>query len=342
MTGGHVPTSAVIDVLTPIWQRVLHQPSIGLEDSFFDLGGNPSSAVELFTELARVGYRELSPLTIYQAPTIAALAALLERPATPRLPPLVLLKAGTVEPPVFIAHGLGGSVMEFFQLVRHIRSRHSIYGMQAKGVDGVDKPLDRIEDMAQFYLDAIRQIQPRGPYVFMGYSLGGLVTLEMAQRLSESGERLSLLVMVDSYPHFRYLPLAQRASVVARRLKRYASASRQRGESRSRTSQDDTGGVPNRPQFAESFERAMRLVRDSAHRAWTHYQPRFYKGTIKFVRAEIPTEFADDAVAAWGKLAGEFAVEAVPGDHLGMLTTHFESLGAVLSRYLAEAFGERT
>lgn len=337
-----MPTSAVIDVLTPIWQRVLQQPSIGPEDNFFDLGGNPASAVELFAELAQVGYRELSPLTIYQAPTIAALAALLEQPAIPRLSPLVQLKAGTREPPVFIAHGLGGSVMEFFQLVRHIHSRRSIYGMQTKGVDGVDKPLDRIEDMAQFYLDAIREIQPRGPYVLMGYSLGGLVTLEMAQRLSENGERLSLLVMVDSYPHFRYLPLGQRADVVARRLKRYASASLQRGESRSRTLQDDTGGVPSRPQFAESFERTMRLVRNSAHRAWTHYRPRFYKGAIKFVRAEIPTEFADDAAAAWGKLAGQFAVETVPGDHLGMMTTHFEGLGAILSRYLAEAFSEKT
>ena len=336
-----MPTSAVIDVLTPIWQRVLQRPSIGPEDNFFELGGNPSSAVELFAELARAGYRELSPLTIYQAPTIAALASLLELPAAPRLSPVVPLKAGTREPPVFIAHGLGGSVMEFFQLVRHIHSRHSIYGMQTKGVDGVDKPLDRIEDMAQFYLDAIREIQPRGPYVLIGYSLGGLVTLEMARRLSENGERISLLVMVDSYPHFRYLPLGQRAGVVARRLRRYASARLQRGESRSRTSQDDKGGVPNRPQFAESFELTMRLVRDGAHRAWTDYRPRFYKGTIKFVRAEIPTEFADDAVAAWGKLASHFAVETVPGDHLGILTTHFESLDAVLSRYLAEAFGEK-
>ena len=337
-----MPTSTVIDVLTPIWQRVLQQSSIGVDDNFFDLGGNPSSAVELFAELARAGYRELSPLTIYQAPTITSLAALLERPATSRLPPLVSLKAGTRKPPVFIAHGLGGSVMEFFQLVRHIHSRHSIYGMQAKGVDGVDKPLDRIEDMAQFYLNAIREIQPRGPYVLIGYSLGGLVTLEMAQRLSENGEKLSLLVMVDSYSHFRYLPLEQRAGVVARRLKRYASARLHRGDSPSRTSQDDTGNVPNRPQFPESFERTMRLVRDSANRAWMHYRPRFYKGTIKFVRAEIPTEFPDDAVAAWGKLAGQFVVETVPGDHLGMLTTHFESLGAVLSHYLAEAFGEKT
>ena len=114
----------MIEVLTPIWQRVLQLSSIRVDDNFFDLGGDSSLALQLFTEIAQVCGRELPPVMIYQAPTIAALAALLEQSSAPRFPALVLLKAGAEEPPVFIAHGLGGSVMDFFQLVKHMESDH--------------------------------------------------------------------------------------------------------------------------------------------------------------------------------------------------------------------------
>jgi acyl carrier protein len=68
-------TSSTIEVLTPIWQRVLQLSSIRVEDDFFDLGGDSLLALQLFTEIAQVCDRELPPVTIYQARTIAALAA---------------------------------------------------------------------------------------------------------------------------------------------------------------------------------------------------------------------------------------------------------------------------
>src|SRR5208282_5966130 len=162
----------MIEVLTAIWQRVLQLPSIQLDDDFFDLGGDSSLALQLFNEIAEVCHRELPPVAIYQARTLAALAALLEQPTAPRFPALVQLKPGARNTPIFLVHGLGGSVMDFFQPVRHIES---------------DQPLERIEDMADFSIDGVRELQPHGPYVLIGYSLGGLVALEMAQRLSAAG-----------------------------------------------------------------------------------------------------------------------------------------------------------
>ena len=208
------------EVLIPIWQRVLQQSSVHVEDNFFDLGGDSSLALQLFNEIAKACGRELPPVTIYQAPTITALAALLDQPTTSRFPPLVLMKAGTEQPPVFLAHGLGGSVMDFFQPVKYIQTEHPIYGLQAKGIDGVDEPFERIEDMAQFHLDAIRELQPHGPYLLIGYSLGGLVALEMAHVLSAMGEKVGLLAMLDAYPHMSHLSLGQRLRIRARRARR--------------------------------------------------------------------------------------------------------------------------
>jgi hypothetical protein len=81
----------------------------------------------------------------------------------------------------------------------------------------------------------------------------------------------------------------------------------------------------------------MQRVRQSAYLALTRYQPRFYPGNIRFVRAAIPTDFPADPGAVWSSLAGKFEVETVPGDHLGIMTTYCENLASVISRYVGEA-----
>jgi acetoacetyl-CoA synthetase len=320
-------TSSMVEVLTPIWQRVLQLSSIQIDDDFFDFGGDSLLALQLFAEIAQVCDRELPPVTIYQARTISALAALLEQPATPRFPALVLLKEGAKKPPIFLAHGLGGSVIDFFQPVKHIKSDHPIYGMQAKGSDGLDEPLERIEDMAEYHLHAIKGLQPQGPYALMGYSLGGLVALEMAQRLSANGEKVALLAMIDAYPHMRHLSVGQRVRLAARQAKRGLHILRNLNES-----------APYQPPAGVSLTPAMQRVRASAYVGLTRYQPRFYSGEIRFVRAEISTGFPADAAAVWAPLAREVEVSTVPGDHLGMIATHYESLAAALSRYITAAF----
>src|SRR6202041_2084663 len=214
-------TLTPVEVLTPIWERVLQRSAITSEDNFFDLGGDSLLAVQLFSEIARVSGRELAPVTIYCAPTISALAEILEEPTAPRFPPLLQLKEG-ISTPIFLAHGLGGTAMDFFQLVKHLQTQRPIYGMQAKGTDGVDEPFDRIEDLAQFYLDAIKKIQPHGPYYLVGYSLGGLVTLEMAQRLTQDGEQIALLALLESYPYSKFLAFGQRLRLAARVAKHRA------------------------------------------------------------------------------------------------------------------------
>jgi acetoacetyl-CoA synthetase len=323
-----VPISTTVELLTTIWQRVLQHSPIDPDDNFFDLGGDSSLALQLFNEIARVSGRELPPVMIYHASTIAALAALLDEPTTPRFPPLVMVKDGVEDPPVFITHGLGGSVIDFFQVVRHLQTSHPIYGMQARGIDGVDAPFDRIEDIAEFYLDAVKRLQPCGPYLLIGYSLGGLVTLEMAQRLTANREKVALLVMLDTYPHMRHLSLGQQALLATQQVLRRASGNLKWGLNLSASYQPPSD-VPLSP--------ALLRFRDTAYLALQRYRPKFYSGEIKFVRAEIPTYFPADPVAVWGRLAHKVVVDTIAGDHLGIITTYYEQLAAVLSRYLRQA-----
>ena len=324
------PTSATVELLTPVWQRLLQLSSIGVDDNFFDLGGDSALALELFNEIAQITGRELPPVMIYRAPTLSALATLLDQPTTSRVPPLVQLKSGSKEPPVFIAHGLGGSAMDFYQVVKYIESSHAIYGLQAKGIDGVEEPHDRIEGMARYSLDAVRQLQPSGPYHLVGFSLGGLVTLEMAQQLVAEGEKVGLLAMLDSYPHVSRLSRGQRSRLSAR-------------QSWDRIARRlDWLGVssPRQTTIEVSQSAAQQHFRDTSYLALERYQPRFYPGKISFVRAAIPTDFPADPAAVWSGLAKEFELKTVPGDHLGIMTTHFESLASAISGFLRKASSE--
>jgi thioesterase domain-containing protein len=329
--------ASAVEVLVPIWQRVLQRPSVGANDNFFDLGGTASSAYELFTEIANVLGRDLPLSLIYAAPTIETLATLLEDPTPPRVPPLLLMKARTDHPPVFIAHGLGDTVLGLADLVGKITSQHSIYGMQARGIDGVDEPFTSIEDMAQFHLDAIKQLQAHGPYFLIGYSLGGLVTLDIAQRLSAAGEKIALLALLDSYPDKGQLPATQYALLSFRLAKRRVWSLIQSALGKTRPQNPEGAGRASQGNSSELVSRVAQRMRDSAYRALRQYRPQFYPGRIKFVRAKISTYFPANPTAVWAHLGQQFDVETVPGDHLGMLTAQCETVGYVLSCYLDES-----
>jgi thioesterase domain-containing protein len=342
---GQDSTSITIEVLIPIWERVLQRQSIRADDDFFELGGTPSSAAQICREIALISGRELSPVTIVQAPTIDSLAALLRGSRTPKLPLLIKLKHGEKQPPIFVRHGVGGSMMEIFQFARAIESQHAIFGMQSVVFEEHAEPSVTVEALARVYLDAMKQLQPRGPYGLIGYSFGGLVMMEIAQRLHESGESVALLAMVDSYPHRRFLPMKMRLDMYARLARHHAGnlsklPTRQKIAYLSRTvrrfyaSQEQTGIVP-------SNGSVVAPALDGQPREWAalkSYQPRFYNGKVNFVKAatDIPA-FPPDARGVWEGMAEEFELDTVSSDHFGLVTTHYRELASVLSRWLASA-----
>ena len=100
--------------------------------------------------------------------------------------------------PLFCIHPAGGSVLGFLPLVRHLDKEQPVYGIQARGVDGDMQPDTRIDEMARHYLELVRSLQPEGPYLFCGSSMGGTVAFDMARRLTALGQRVDLLAMLDT------------------------------------------------------------------------------------------------------------------------------------------------
>lgn len=101
-------------------------------------------------------------------------------------------------PPFFCVHPIGGGVFCYRDLARHLGFDQPFYGLQARDLIRNQEPHSRIETMAADYIEAMRAVQPTGPYRLGGWSLGGAVAFEMAQQLQRQGESVAMLALIDS------------------------------------------------------------------------------------------------------------------------------------------------
>lgn len=194
------PVGMLETQLIQLWEKVLGVQSIGLQDNFFDLGGTSMIAVRLFSELRKRYGKSLSLSTLFQAPTVEKLAEVLRSSGCVHSwSSLVPIQPHGDKPPFYCVHGAGGNVLMFRELAHQMQPDFPFYGLQAQGLDGSKKYLKTVEEMAAFYLEEIKQMQPEGPYYLGGFCLGGQVAFEMAQLLKKQGETVALLAMIDTY-----------------------------------------------------------------------------------------------------------------------------------------------
>jgi aspartate racemase len=144
--------------------------------------------------------RKVPLASLLDAPTIEQQARILQQEDwVPSWSSLVPLRISGELPPLYLAAPVGGNVLSYRDLTRYLPSDRPIYGLQSLGLDGIQRPLRSIEEVAAHYIREIRTVQPHGPYYLGGSSFGGLVSYEMAQQLHDQGERVALVLMIDTY-----------------------------------------------------------------------------------------------------------------------------------------------
>jgi len=193
------PKDKIERQLIKIWEELLGTRPIGVDQSYFDLGGNSLLATRLFAQMKQVFNVDLPLSTLFNVETIEGFARILRHDeAEPAWSPVVPIQTHGSRPPFFCVHGGGGNVLIYRDLSKRLGSEQPFYGLQSQGLDGRQGLLLRIEDMATLYVNAIRSVQPRGPYFLGGYCMGGTVALEMAQQLEAQGEEVALLALFDT------------------------------------------------------------------------------------------------------------------------------------------------
>ena len=185
--------------LITLWQEVLGVRPIGLDESFFDLGGHSLLAVALFAEIERTTGARLPLATIFEAPTIREMAALLREGGWDSAwDSLIALTTTGARLPIFCVTAGDGNTIGFGALARRLGPDQPFYALQPRGLDGRVLLHRNVEGMASHYVQEIRRVQPEGPYVLGGRCFGTLVAYEMTRILEATGERVALLFALDS------------------------------------------------------------------------------------------------------------------------------------------------
>ncbi|MEO5570671.1 MAG: amino acid adenylation domain-containing protein [Bacteroidia bacterium] len=192
--------SSTEEMLADIWKELLNLKKIGIKDNFFELGGHSLIGVKMFIEIEkRIGVK-LNLQSLFKAPTIEELAKIIDQEdSSIAWKPLVALQPGGSRTPFFCIHMHNGNIYRWKVLEKYLPADQPIYAIQPKGLDEKQKPHRNLEEMAKYYIEIIRIVQPHGPYNLAGLCFGGMVVFEMALQLQAAGEKVALAAMVNNY-----------------------------------------------------------------------------------------------------------------------------------------------
>ncbi|MCX2479526.1 amino acid adenylation domain-containing protein [Pedobacter sp. MC2016-15] len=185
--------------IVAIWEELLNVKDIGIDDNFFELGGHSLIAIQFMIQIEKANSHGLPLATLFEYPTIRTLARLFDGQNKPTAyTSLVPIKPTGSKTPIYIVHGGGYNVLNFSGIGLHVDTEQPVFGIQAQGLDGVEEPMDNMEDIARYYIESILVQNPTGPYALAGYSFGGYVVIEMARQLRLMGHDIKLLAIFDT------------------------------------------------------------------------------------------------------------------------------------------------
>lgn len=310
-----------------IWQDLLQHGNFGVDDNFFDLGGHSMLAARM---ISRIQAEFGAPFTLgmlFEQPTVSGVAQHLTAPHLVTDVPAAILRRGPQQPWLFLLAG----VQMYQELARQLTIDMPVYGLFSQAeMDLLDWPADKplppfsIETLAGSYVDLIRSLQPHGPYCLGGFSIGGVLAYEVAQRLIAAGEEIRLLVMLDcAMPGKGWKRL--KAGIVRR----------------ARMIQRDGLG-----HFAHLYRQVRVLQETQAQpggrriqvyaQAILQYKARASTMPVAFFQAAGDT--STQPAYGWGALTPNMTIDRVPGTHSDVLEVpNVLELARHLSRRLAEA-----
>jgi enterobactin synthetase component F len=202
---GRAPEPGLESRIAEGFCEVLECASVQAEDDFFALGGHSLMAMRLAALLRRDLQRPVSVGQVMIASSVARLAGLLaqehDEAAAQQagMTPVLTLREGQ-GPKLFCFHPASGFAWQFSVLQRYIDPRWGLVGIQSPRPGGPLQSAGHLDDVCAAHLRLVREVQPRGPYHFIGYSLGGTLAQGIAARLQDQGEKVAFLGLLDTYP----------------------------------------------------------------------------------------------------------------------------------------------
>lgn len=355
-----LPDTPLERYLATAWCTALGLPEISVDQNFFELGGSslqaamltaklsedlglhvPTSLLFDLADISQVAQRlvQLYEVQIAERFGMASVTAYATcshasgyvNHALGGLHPLLApLKTDGTRTPMFLVHPPGGIVLCYRELANRLAADQRLYAIRSRGLHGHEQLPGSIEEAAADYLRAVQSIQPHGPYLFGGWSLGGIFAYEMAQQAMAMGETVERLILIDTTVPERAeasLPVADRVNVGA--------------EYGIDLSLDQLVGLHPDDQLPLLWQHAKNLgvlqdetpaevvqqVLGDLKRLFHHhmelttrYEIRNYPGTVRLIRPkDAPIKVATSEDRGWRHLARDVEVRFVSGHHHSMV-----------------------
>ena len=349
------PTTELEKLISVSWIQALGLTKVSIHDDFFELGGHSMIAIQVMTQLDKALGKRLPLTTLVECPTIAQLARRLEQTENVLdWSSLVPIRAEGSKTPLYIVHGAGLTVMIFNSLAKSLDPDQPVYGLQAKGLNGIDEPLDKMEAISAHYVSEILQHNPDGPFCLAGYSFGGFVAFEMARQLQALGKEVKMLAIFDTAADntsVQFEPLWKRMiRKIGRqfpkmlfilqslgkhpgKMIKYQSSFLRR---KMRQPFEKFGLLQEEKNELDTLEHAAR-INEKLDIAYSNYKLQPLNIEIDLFRAETRLFFVSDPeYLSWRKYALKgVTVHDVPGDHKTfLLAPHYKKMAAVLQACL--------
>lgn len=375
------PRNQVESQLTEIFQRVLSLEKIGIHDNFFELGGHSVLAAQIVSQIQETFGSDLPLWVLFQSSTIAELAQIIEQPdsssekagnrngdieeALKSYPCIVPIKPNGNKRPFFWIHPLASVIFPYYPVAYQLGPEQPVYGIQSPGLTEDKWSLKRVEEMADYYIEAIRSIQPEGPYLLGGWSLGAYIVYEMAIRLKQANQEVEMLTLLDAPADLRkgfktrdmvrvaglfvsipdmwpwvydYLALIR---VTEPKLLSQSNGYDQNDglikKILSFLGHDSAIQNPQKITKCEQVRLTLRLAKmwiDNI-RALSRYKASSYDGKVILLITKH-VQLDEDKTWGWGELAtGGVDVHTVPGNHMNLLRhPHASAIAEILRQYL--------
>ena len=336
--------------LFELWSRAVERNDVTEHQDFYTYGGNHFLAPVMIANINEEMGLSLTVRDLEQARTISNLSELIyiRQNGVNTSTVVPLRNVHGTRAPLFLIHGIGGNVLGFYSLAKHLEADQPVYGVQSQALLTDRVALLKLEEMAAEYVKDMRAICPHGPYQLLGFSYGGLVAYEIAQQLTREGAEVGLLGMLDTRQPGRMRRPMVRGSIAQRswlRLKMiHLNTSRRNGRLRYLWRRFKERRQRMRYMLAAkrgpgTISSSVRNVLEINNVAGSSYKVQSYPGKVVLFRAsDDPQERDLPRDLDWGRFAaGGVRLYSLPCDHGQIL--HQPGLG-VLAEQLTSALHE--
>jgi amino acid adenylation domain-containing protein len=194
------PTTLTEKTVADVWQHILNITRVGIDDNFFDLGGTSLMVIRIINQVNERTGANLRLASLYQLPTIRALANQIDNGSANENSPVVQLKKGTGTP-LFIFPPWSSYPTIFNEFVSTFTGDNPLYGI-IYTEDTEFFPFQNVQEYAAYLIEHFKKLHPTGPYGLLGYSLGARTILEVALQLQQANDKVALLGVISHYPAY--------------------------------------------------------------------------------------------------------------------------------------------